>query len=148
MSVVAWKDGLMAADSRAYGGSYCASPGSKWKIHRLADGSLIGLVSSIVGASEYVLEWVRGGMDTAARPTGAVAGFILIRPSGLLFLGDAKEGGAVHVSGPIKSKCHAIGSGAEFAIGAMHAGLSAEGAVRVACKLDNHSGLPVRSLRL
>jgi hypothetical protein len=41
----------------------------------------------------------------------------------------------------------AVGSGGAYALGAMLAGKSAEDAVKIACKLDNNSGLPIESLR-
>lgn len=42
----------------------------------------------------------------------------------------------------------AIGSGSDFAIGAMEAGADARKAVRIACKRDMNSRLPVHSLSL
>lgn len=48
---------------------------------------------------------------------------------------------------PIGKPC-AIGSGSDFAMGAMLAGKSATEAVRIAIKLDPHSGGKVRSLKV
>lgn len=51
MTTIAYRDGMMAADSRAYAGN--ASPvGSKTKINRLKEGSLFACSTSKTGAME------------------------------------------------------------------------------------------------
>lgn len=144
MSVVAYKDGIMAADSRAYGGKYQASPGAKAKAHRLADGTRVGLVSAVVGLPEKYLAWLAGGAKpedwSGDKPDLRC---LMVKPDGAVFLAD--EG--LTFSGPIDCQVYAIGSGAEFALGAMAAGASAEEAVRVACRYDPHCGEPVLVLR-
>ena len=42
----------------------------------------------------------------------------------------------------------ALGSGLEFAMGAMYAGKSAKEAVEIACKLDNGSAKPVKTRKI
>jgi ATP-dependent protease HslVU (ClpYQ) peptidase subunit len=44
--------------------------------------------------------------------------------------------------------CDAIGSGEEYAIGAMDAGLSAKDAVKIACNRDIYSGGRIRTFRI
>jgi ATP-dependent protease HslVU (ClpYQ) peptidase subunit len=44
--------------------------------------------------------------------------------------------------------CDAIGSGEEYAIGAMDAGLSAKDAVKIACNRDIYSGGRIRTFKI
>lgn len=46
----------------------------------------------------------------------------------------------------ITEKQLAVGSGGAYALGAMLAGKNAVEAVKIACRLDNNSGLPVESI--
>jgi hypothetical protein len=48
----------------------------------------------------------------------------------------------------VEDRFHAIGSGAAYAIGAMASGKSALDAVRIACRYDGWSGLPAVSMSL
>lgn len=143
MSVIAFKHGVLAADSRAYGGNWQASPGQKTKIHLLADGSRVGITSAAIGTPERFLAWLRAGADPA-KWTGdkPECRALMVKPSGEVFLASD----SVHFSGPITSDCYAIGSGCDFAMGAMLAGASSEEAVRIACRLDPHCGEPVMTL--
>ncbi len=46
----------------------------------------------------------------------------------------------------VKEKFYAIGSGAAAALGAMYAGKTPAEAVKIACKIDMNTGLPVKTL--
>jgi len=143
MSVVAYRDGVLAADSRAYGGKWCASPGAKRKIHRLEDGTRIGITSGIVGMPERFLAWLAAGADPKAWGEGAPdLRALIIKPGGEVFLVDD----GLHFSGPIECEFYAIGSGGDFALGAMAAGMPAREAVGIACQFDQHCGGPVTVL--
>ncbi len=48
----------------------------------------------------------------------------------------------------IKDKFFAIGSGGDYAMGAMAAGASAKEAVRISCMLDIHSNKPIQEVKL
>jgi hypothetical protein len=145
MSTIAYKNRVMAADTRAYGGSYNATPGSKTKIHELPDGSLIGAITSDIGQGERYVAWVRAGANVAdwqgALPDCDV---MLVKPDGTMWLAVS----SLHFSGPIETTGYAIGSGAKYAIGAMACGRSAKAAVVVACDLCAHTGGYVQTLRL
>lgn len=143
MSVVVYKDGILAADSRAYGGKYQTSPGAKAKMRRLSDGSRVGVTTAILGMGERFFAWMEAGADPKEwgpdpRPDLRA---IIVRPDGAVFLAED-----VYFSGPIETTCYAIGSGADFALGAMACGATAEEAVRVACRFDDHCGEPVHVL--
>jgi hypothetical protein len=49
---------------------------------------------------------------------------------------------------PILNPEAAVGSGSGYALGAMLAGKSAIEAVKIACKIDSNSGLPVESIKI
>lgn len=47
----------------------------------------------------------------------------------------------------VRNEFWAIGSGAEAALGALHAGADLERAVEIACRVDNSSGLPIQVMK-
>ncbi len=145
MSVVAYKNGVMCSDSRAYGGKYMPPAGVKRKAHELPDGSILGIVSADLGEPEKFLAWYKAGAavdDWKGDPPKIRA----IRVDGFCQLWLYDE--SLHPSGPIDTNCYAIGSGGEFALGAMLAGLDPFEAVRIACLLDGNCGEPVHTLRI
>ncbi|NUS39404.1 MAG: hypothetical protein HOQ02_10330 [Lysobacter sp.] len=143
MSCAAYKDGVLAADTRAYGGSWQASPGQKAKIHLLEDGTRVAITSATVGAPDRFLAWLKAGAVPEEFGAGDPAcSVLLVKPDGSVFL--ARD--SLYFSGPLDCKQYAIGSGCDYALGAMAMGASAEDAVRIACQLDPHSGEPVQVL--
>lgn len=144
MTTIVWRDGVLAADRRAYSGDK-APIGAKRKIGRLADGSLLGVSSSCVGAPALIQRWVESGAVAAAdalKPENFQA--ILIRPNGQVFY--AKDN--LDWSGPLDTPFLAIGSGDHFALGALEMGASAPKAVLVASALDPWTGGGVDTLTL
>lgn len=144
MSVVVYRDGIMAADSRAYGGHGHPSPGTKNKIHRLPDGSRIGIVSARPGEPERFLAWlVEGG-----KPIDWVGDKPDLRALRIDCEGRASlYEDSIWPSGPIDpGPFYAIGSGTELALGALWAGATAEPAVEAAIAFDNNTGAPIRVL--
>ncbi|WP_426269167.1 hypothetical protein ACN9MB_13150 [Dyella kyungheensis] len=141
MSTIAYRSGVMASDSRAYGGSWRASPGTKAKIHRLDDGSLVGITSAIVGMPEKYIAWLRaGGRPEAWHGSDPDCRVLMVKPDGTLWVGMD----SLHFSGPIDSEFYAIGSGDDFALGAMAMSADAARAIEIACQFDPHSGGPVQ----
>jgi hypothetical protein len=140
VTTIAYRDGILAADSMAYGGKYCASPGLKWKIWRLDNGDRLGVSSNMVGAGEAMRDFLNGKLDRALVPTDVRA--ILVNADGQVFI--ANDG--VLFSGPIDTEFCAIGSGADFALGAMQHGADAVEAIRCAIAHDQHTGGEVRLL--
>jgi hypothetical protein len=132
MTVIAVKAGIMAADSMELSGDIRCSAGSP-KITR-GPGGLIGCCGLSVDCYTVSLWWV-GGCDPAeterllSRLSKGNAGFggLVLRPDGTVWGIDEKL-----VQYP-RSDIRAIGSddSASFCMGAMHAGLNAEEAVRL-----------------
>lgn len=145
MTTIAYRDGILAADSRAYGGDR-APIGSKTKIHRLLDGTLFGLSSSAVGADNLIRKWVEDGCPAPKNDAVKPDNFelILVRQNGEVFYAHDN----LSLSGPIRSNKLAIGSGKEFALGAIEMGAGALQAVEVAARLDPWTGGPFDTLKL
>lgn len=150
MSTIAYRNGVMAADSNAYGGRYVASPGFKKKVHRITSGrftgGLAGISSSCVGVDATLLAWIMAGAEplNAGEPVPSDFHVMLIDSDGQMWIANDN----MALSGPIESKFYAIGGGSDFAIGAMEMGAGPERAVEVAMVHDHHSGGPVYAMPL
>jgi ATP-dependent protease HslVU (ClpYQ) peptidase subunit len=141
MTTITYRDGVMAADSRAYSGNKVPI-GEKIKLRRLDDGTLIGASTSTCGAAGWVLDWVEAGCPAVAGGTELLPDkfdVIVVRPDGSVFYGSDTP----VLTGPLDAPYLAAGSGQEYALGAMAHGATAVEAVRAACLLDVWSGLPV-----
>jgi len=143
VSVIVFRDGILASDSRAYGGDYQASPGTKQKLFKLADGSRVGVASATLGQPERFVAFLRGEVE-ASSLTGIAWDMraIVVKPDGSIYLAES----SVHMSGPIQCEFYAIGSGAKYALGAIFAGATAVEAVEAAIRFDPHCGGDVRTL--
>lgn len=144
MTTIAYRAGVMAADTRAYSGDKVPI-GFKTKIHRLSDGSLFGCSSSSVGADGLLRRWVDGGCQPCKSDDLKPDGFqlLLIRPSGDVFY--AKDN--MELTGPLSAAYFAIGSGDQFALGAMAVGASAKKAIEAAATLDPWTGGEITVIR-
>jgi ATP-dependent protease HslVU (ClpYQ) peptidase subunit len=155
MTTVAYKDGVMASDSK------CTDDYSSFltrcrKIDRLANGALLGQAGDADARDVYAL---LGKATEKKLPTRAELGALKLRfdgilafPSGRVFMvyiyasevGD--DGGWTGQVVELEEKAAAVGSGYQFALGAMKAGASAAQAVQVACHYDSFTGGPVREV--
>ncbi|ARP67347.1 MULTISPECIES: hypothetical protein [Mesorhizobium] len=144
MTTIAYKHGVMAADSRAYGAGL-GSIGSKLKIRRLPDGRLIGATTPQVGAGEAILDWYAAGADVHNTPEGVKGsnvGLLVVHPDGRAQVAS----GAWTLTGMLESPYFVVGSGSHYAEAILESGGTSQQAVEIACKFDSHSGLPVVSL--
>lgn len=147
MTVIAYRDGVMAGDRLAVRGSTA----SRWhaKIARRDDGALIGLAGDGAVGERYRV-WFLAGEDLAKRPAlsdeydgePASAGALVVRPDGRV-----EEHTHLAVL-PFEGPYFAIGCGADFALAAMEMGADAHRAVEVACKLDIHCGGGIDTVHL
>lgn len=146
MSVIVYKAGVMAGDTRAWVGRGKSSPGQKRKIHRMKDGSLLGVSSSQIGMADRFADWVKSGASLAnwhGRWPDSLSA-LLIKPNGQAWMAED----SLHFTGPIKGKAFSVGSGSDFAIGAMAAGKTARQAALIAARLCPYSAPPVQTLKL
>lgn len=145
MTTIAYRNGVMAADTRAYSGGN-APLGRKVKIRRLDDGTLVGASSSTPGMGELILDWYADGADKENTPTiDADSWFELlaVKPTGQAWFTKSQ----FFLSGPLEADYFVIGSGAEYAKGAMGMGAEAEEAVVVAAIFDPYTEGPFTVLR-
>lgn len=139
MTTIAYRDGVMVADSRGYAGT-AAPIGIKRKIHRLENGTLIGISCSVSGGSQEVLDWLMGGqVGEISEKTKARFTALVVHPGGEVEMFIDND----HSTGPLTAGYYAIGTGAEYAMGAMAAGCEAHDAVLIAISLDIWSARPL-----
>jgi hypothetical protein len=152
MTVIAVKGSVMAADSKSYcDGQMYRSPPGRSKISRAPDGSLVGASGSSVD-THALHEWVRAGMNFAEPPSFRYPKmedddritWLWLKPDGSLWHG-ACDMRCYPVEPPFTIGYSAACS---FTDGAMHAGLSAEAAVRLAIEHCSYVGGPVQVERL
>jgi hypothetical protein len=134
MTTIAWDGKTLAADSQA-----TTSSGTRCRTAKIVRSSK-GFVAAGAGSLNAVtpwLRWVLAGMPPEKQPdTLADSSTILIvDPRGRAF---TFEGSPVRL--PLRDKIWALGSGADFALGAMAMGADARTAVKVACRFDVYSG--------
>ena len=140
MTTIAFRDGIVAADTGCYNdGLY---EGEVEKIWPLIDIGVLGCCGEY-GAILKVVEWLRNGGETDSKPRlsrdSEFAG-LLVNPSNEVFHYQISLRPL-----RINADFHAIGSGRKIAIGAMAAGASAEQAIKIACRYDHMSTEPVRT---
>ncbi|MEI9428729.1 peptidase S14 [Mesorhizobium sp. Cs1299R1N3] len=131
MTTIVYRDGVMAADSRAYAGDKHPI-GTKSKLRRLSDGSLLGVSASIPGLPE--------SFRRAVEKTGVEADLeaefdckaLLVKPDGTVWFYNNGPG----FTGPLKGEFFSTGSGEQYAYAAMVMGADAVRAVEVAIECD------------
>lgn len=135
MTTVAYRDGVMAADTLVSSGDILR--GETSKLWRMADGSLLGLCGQ-AGFGDVIVAWLHGGANYGERPVipdDANMWGLWVRPDGTVYAMSSRL-----VLAPVEATFHAIGSGNELALGAMSMGASAEEAVEVAARFDLYTG--------
>ena|SRR3974390_3360906 len=153
MTTIAYKNGILAADSRSTTDSEAG--GSRVflceKIFRKSvpvDGKLTEVLLATAGESSagmVFVDWFGSGKESPAELflTGDADFTVLVLQPDGLYEYDAYCRGT-----KILDPFYAIGSGAKAAMGAMHAGASAKRAVEIACKIDPFSAAPIVTEKL
>lgn len=140
MTTVAYRDGVLASDSRVTGKGYLWTDKAK-KVFRLPGGSLVGLAGD-----DYNSGWLLRELQKLAKenetpiklPNGKFKGAqaILVDDKHVYFFGW----GVWEKLNPKEYPYYSIGSGSTIAMSAMDAGASAVEAVNIAKKRDVYSG--------
>lgn len=143
MTVIAYKDGVLAADKAATWAGY---RNTVTKIHRVP-GGLVALCGDGDCALE-LLQWFRDGRviadwPKAQRDKDDRGSAVFIDSDGRCLTYD-KTPYPQHNEQPFYS----IGSGRDYALAAMHLGHDARRAVEVACALDINCGNGIDTLTL
>lgn len=137
MTTIVYRDGILAGDSRAYAGDKMPI-GSKVKVRRTNSGWLIGASSTVVGGTDEVMRWFEQGQPNNFNFPEHFT-FLGVDPNGKGFIAV----GAGFLSGPLEGDFFAIGSGEQYAQGALLMGATAIEACRAACIADVWSDLPI-----
>lgn len=137
MTVIAYRDGIVAADTSSWTGDIKFSCGAK--IHRLKDGSLVG-AAGWLPVINRAIEWLDAGADPKQKPAPASdktdIDMIWVRPgSGIWYVHENFEVWRSEVQ-----DMAAAGSHHEFVVGAMLAGASAPAAVQLAIDHCKYAG--------
>ena len=143
MTVIAYKDGLMAADTQSW--HIGIRHAEAVKIVRLPDGSLFG-AAGWQPEIERAQNWLANGADPTIRPAKAEEADL----EGILLKPDGSVWTVAHTFDVYRTNAttDAVGSQKEFLYGAMAAGASAEEAVRLAIKCCGNAGGDVQVMRL
>lgn len=158
MTTIAFKDGVMAADSQ------CTADDDDYyltdcdKLHVFESGAVLGQagdddIRALIELLEA--EDIHNGEQMPLRSEFAELEIdfvgLLYLPDGtlwkLLIEYDEDYSAWIGSVTKIKSGIAAVGSGCQFALGAMLAGASAVDAVKVACHFDHYSKEPVVNVR-
>ena len=140
MTTIAYKDGVLAADSLVTCGN--SRDGSMVKIAKR--GPVLAAAAGAIGGCSAFLDWFRGGMlgDAPVSPDGPH------NWTGVLFTPDDRvlvlENGCWTATRQAEVT---MGSGAEFAQGALSMGADPVRAVKVAIMHDTQSGGEITVLR-
>lgn len=138
MTTIAYRWGVMAADSRAMVGGWKASYGSD-KLHRLPDGTVAGVVGEYASAVRFVV-WLQSG-EAGDNPGLSEASVIRMLKDGSLIIYE--ENGAF----PVRTEFGAWGSGSPAANAAMYMGADAAKAIEIAALLDDSTGGKVITMK-
>lgn len=131
MTTVAYRNGVIAADSLGVTGYSTRAPGLHQKIWRLADGTLLGgcgdlaALVSVVADAQNISELKKLESYTGSE-------LLCVCPADKSILHNARGS----ISEIRDAEFFAIGSGAAAALGAMANGASAEEAIRAAALID------------
>lgn len=140
MTIVAYKDGIMAADKQS---TYDGMPWTVTKIRRTKDGALVGCAGH-TAVCRQLQDWYAGDRDPKTFPdTENQCYMLVVLRDGTIHFYDGKPV-PIHMEVPFI----AMGSGRDFAVAVMDIGGSAEDGVRMAMKWNNGCGLGVDVLRL
>lgn len=140
MTTIAYRDGIMASDSRCTRGDQIV-PGTYQKIYRLPDGALF----AFCGSTSLEMRILEALMDDEDVPPFKVKDgrAFLVRPNGTKWTYEG-DGAWLPFTGPY----FAMGSGEDYAYGALWSGKDAAEAVRCAKDFDSASGGKVQTMKL
>jgi len=132
----------IACDSKSMAGDSAVDDGGTrarcTKIFRV-NGDIVGLAGSL-GAGLAFIDWYKTRKEEP--PSLSDTNIIILKSNGKIELWDESEY-------PMRftNKFYAIGSGADAALAAMYCGKTPTEAVKIACKIDTSTGLPVKTLK-
>lgn len=144
MTTIAYKDGVLAADKAISSGSgHIGTARKVWR--RKTDGALVGGAGRVALIQKWA-DWFLAGERGTAPSLGADdetdAEMLVVRPDGRVEFHERQ--GCVKIEAPY----FALGSGSDYATGAMAFGASARQAVAAATKHDHGTGHGIQFVKL
>ena len=146
MTTIAYRNGIMAADSQESDEEYLL----KTQCQKLwvRNKCLIGIAKDSYAGLMFI-EWITGTLTTDAFENRILATdddfeALIVNSTGEIYTYNRYLVACFHD----KPEFFAIGSGSKCALIAMEAGMSAEEAVKIACKYDLYSGGDIKTIRL
>lgn len=148
MTTIAWKDGVVAYDSRVAAGGTIQTDDFD-KAYR---DSKTGLIFVACGTSSGIVPMVEDYMAGRREPsTDYPCSALIIHPDGHISTfcryKDEDYWTRAVLVGPLE-RCGAMGSGTDHALTAMDMGASAKEAVKMAVKRDTNTGGKIRTIRI
>lgn len=140
MSIIVYRDGVLAADSGAWTGDFITSSSTK-KVFKVR-GHLLGIVGHYAIGLAFVDEFLRTGKFLKSLTAGDKTSLIIVTPARRAFV--CTEGHMERCSGFVVAGSEARG----IALGALHMGATAQRAVRIAIKVGPWTSGKVQSVRL
>lgn len=140
MTVIAYKDGVIASDSWVTCGNIVVC--STQKLARMPCGGLVGVSSSSFDGGAF-LRWCEGGRLDSAKPTLKSLSALVIEADGSPRFYDE----SLHWHGAIGLH-FADGSAHQIALAAMDLGASADEAVAIAIERDIYCGGKIQRMEL
>jgi len=137
MTTIAYRDGVLATDSRVTSGDVII--GEVRKIAASGDGR----IAAVCGVAEVCQEWLSwwaGPQDADPPELDEDTGVITVEDDGVWYHTDRGRW-------QLEAEYHAVGSGRDIALGAMAVGACAVEAIEAAIKHDAMTGGRVQSLR-
>lgn len=141
MTTIAYKAGVLAADRQE---TVDDTPCECKKIHKVKTSTGTEVLVGCAGNSDDIqlfFDWLVGRRKTPPKINEDGFCAMLIEKHGQIWTCGPRL-----VWGPINRKEWAVGSGAGYALGAMLAGLSAADSVKIAERLDIHTGCGIDSV--
>lgn len=142
MTIIATKDGIMAADSQLTVEAY-KYQALRPKIIQRRDGSILG-ASGLTVLCNTIQDWFMNGENGALTIDDEDTGYLVLRPDGRVFYTDDKR----HTLEVPATYAFGAMSASYMALGAMHAGACARTAVKIAIENTINVGGQVTSLSL
>lgn len=147
MTVIAYKAGVMAADSRETWGDSSVNTCLKLFEKRIGKRThVIGTAGGSYSGMVFV-DWYGSGKE----PPEALTEHLDLEEDFECLVWDGKQLLTVnHLCRlvPVIEPFAAVGSGRKAALAAMHMGATAARACEIACKIDAYCALPVRTIKL
>lgn len=148
MTTICYRDGQLAADTRAYsGGSRPIGHKQKIGMVQLSGGEILafGISTAHPGLSEELRAWLGNEKSPDYDPgPGREFEMLEVRDDGTVFYYQS----SLTPSGPLEADYFAIGSGAEYALGALAHGATAQEAVEAASQHDVWTKAPIQFINV